>query len=193
MHKRQIISAAILLAGPWTALADVTVQVDASAAGPQAHHAVGATIVCPLTVAGDGVGVMAVELDLACTTDDLRLRAVTFAPAFGQTLRDATDDLPAAHCQTAAGQPVATLDPALAADGPPVPLATVELEVLRPGPWRSALEIKAQAASMGTPQPRTVVQLAAPPATDSETASLSSSCRSQENASKARPSRIHAY
>jgi hypothetical protein len=110
--------------------AQIVVTADVSAAAAVAYEPGSAIITIPLSITGDRAGIAAVDLELACEGAAVRIKAVTFAPAFALVLKDSPEPLPGAAYRCSRGQSLSALEEDLGVEVGPVPLATVDVEVL---------------------------------------------------------------
>ena len=154
--------AGVVMAVVWAATVQadsdvlVTAEVDANAIS--SDLSVGQVITIPLTVSGEGpAAICAVDVELTCKSDDLRLLSVTFAPEFSTVLEE-HGVLPGPSFRAVRAQSLHSLDRVLATDGQVVPLATVKVEVLGTEEFASGLEVNVQAATIGRARPVTFVR-----------------------------------
>ena len=138
----------------------VIVVADVEADVFDQEFSVGDIITLPLTIEHESTtGICAVDLELTCASDTIRILSVTINDAFPLILSEEPDEFPAPSYRTVRAQRMTALDHTLAAEGAAVLLGTVELEVLTDAPFDSALTVTAKAATIGRNRPRTVVQL----------------------------------
>jgi hypothetical protein len=101
------------------------------------------------------------EFSVTAATGDLRIRSVTFNPAFSAVLGEESAATPNASSngavEAARVQPLGGINQNLGADGSPVHFATVELEVLTDAPFESALIVRARGALVGEIPDSTIV------------------------------------
>jgi len=143
-----------------TVRGDVSIVTSTVSAAQTASPHVGDVISLPITVSATG-GVCSLDLTISCAgCSDYHIRSVTLNPAFSLVVAEelvSPPEGPALMYHTCRAQAPETIDLALGADGTPIELGVIELEVLSDAAVLPPLSITANVATIGrNPQPTVV-------------------------------------
>ncbi|MCK4660138.1 MAG: hypothetical protein KAV82_11505 [Phycisphaerae bacterium] len=161
MYKRTILC--LLIVGVLPAVAaevDQHVMVTADVEGFAIEQVFESGDIVPVTLyvtSEGGAAIFGVDLDVAVTTDDVRIHSVTAHPAFSRTLGRPQAELPGPRYHVVCVQPLRSIDRTLGADGEAIPFVTLELEMLEDAHFESALQVHAACALVGVVPKTTTV------------------------------------
>ena len=151
---------AVYLASFGVVRAELNVIVSTSTTPQAQWPGLGAVVALPITASATA-GVCALDVTISCEgCTDYRVRTVTLHSAFSLVVAEeliSPPEGPAMRYHTCRAQAPETIDLALGADGAPIELGVIELEVLSDAAVLPPLSITAKVATIGrNPQPTVV-------------------------------------